>query len=196
MKRIVTCTVALLLLAAAPTAFGQTLPPELIRQFESEPSVDEAVDAALSHYHLEARDIDGVRRRATVSALLPEVDVAYRTNESQLDLDRYDYVTFPDEIAAEDLGAGSVTELQVRAGWDLGELVFNAGGLEAYDLVPLHREIAEEVIDAFYLRQRLMVALYVEPPTDQGALLMTQMRLDAATARLNHLTGGLFSAGY
>lgn len=186
---------SLLLLSFVPArGFAQqsSLPVQLQQQFANEPSVEDAIEAALEQYGVEADDIEGLRRRAATSALMPEVDVSYRTNSSELDLDRFDYIQFPDRQAAEDLGAGEVTELQVSAGWDFGDVVFNPNAVEVYGLVPLHRDIAEQVIDAYFLRRRLLIALAMNPPTDETARLMTEMRLEAATARLNQLTDGLF----
>lgn len=160
--------------------------------FAGEPTVEEAIEEAMDHFGLGTDRIASLRRRANLSALLPQVEASTRSNTSDLTLDRYDFVTLPDQIAAQDLGEGSVTEYQVSAGWDLSQLAFNPSSLDINSMVTLHQDLAEEVISAYYLRRRLMLSLAMNPPDDPVTRASLEMRLQQATATLNALTGDLF----
>jgi hypothetical protein len=160
--------------------------------FAGEPTVEEAIDEAMDHFGLGTDRIASLRRRANLSALLPQVEAATRSNSSDLTLDRFDFVTLPDQIAAQDLGEGSVTEYQISAGWDLSQLAFNPSSLDINSMVTLHQDLAEEVISAYFLRRRLMLSLAMNPPDDPVTRASLEMRLQQATATLNALTGDLF----
>lgn len=160
--------------------------------FAGEPTVEDAIEEAMEHFGLDTDRIASLRRRANLSALLPQVEASTRSNTSDLTLDRYDFVTLPDQIAAQDLGEGSVTEYQISAGWDLSQLAFNPSSLDINSMVTLHQDLAEEVISAFYLRRRLMLSLAMNPPDDPVTRASLEMRLQQATATLNALTGDLF----
>lgn len=160
--------------------------------FAGEPTVEDAIEAAMDHFGLGTDRIASLRRRANLSALLPQVEASTRSNSSDLTLDRFDFVTLPDQVAAQDLGEGSVTEYQVSAGWDLSRLAFNPSSLDINSMVTLHQDLAEEVISAFYLRRRLMLSLAMNPPDDPVTRSSVEMRLQQATATLNALTGDLF----
>lgn len=161
--------------------------------FAGEPTVEEAIEAATRRFHVRVEDMDRYRRRVGVSALLPRVDVSYRTNDSTLDLDHFDALNFPgDQAASIDDGSATVNEIQINAGWDLSLIVFNPLVLDVTAMAGLHDEIAEEVINVYYLRQRLILSMVNNPPADSGTRQTMELRIAQATATLNALTGGLF----
>jgi hypothetical protein len=161
--------------------------------FAGEPTVEEAIEAATRRFHVRVEDMDRYRRRVGVSALLPHVDVTYRTNDSTLDLDHFDALNFPgDDPASIDDGSASVNEIQINAGWDLSRVVFNPLVLDVTAMAGLYDEIAEEVINVYFLRQRLVLSMVNNPPGDTGTRQTMELRIAQATATLNSLTGGIF----
>ena len=161
--------------------------------FALEPSVDEAIDAATRRFRVRVQDMNRYRARAAASGVLPQVDVRVRSNESVLDVDRFDNLNFPgDDPALIDDARNEVLEFQVNAGWDLSQIMFNPTVLDINAMVDLYDEIAEEVINVFFLRQRLVLAMINTPPDDENSRRTMELRIAQATATLNALTGGIF----
>ena len=163
---------------------------------EHEPTIEEALEAATRRFHVRVSDMDRYRRRAGLSGWMPQVDVTYRSNDSTLDLDHFDRLNFPgDDPASIDDGSASVNEIQINAGWDLSRVVFNPLVLDVNAMVGLYDEISEEVINVYYLRQRLILSARNSPPDDPGTRQTLELRIAQATATLNALTGGIFPTG-
>ena len=186
--------ISLLLVFAATPAAAQQYDPNASAQYE--PTIEEAIEAATARFHVRVADMNRYRRRVGASALMPQVDVTYRTNDSTLALDHFDQLNFPgDDPASIDDGSASVNEIQVNAGWDLSRVVFNPLVLDVTAMVGLYDEIAEEVINVYYLRQRLILSARNNPPEDPGTRQTLELRIAQATATLNALTGGIFPTG-
>ena len=191
MKRIL---LTILALCVSAPAFSQNYGAPASAEYE--PTIEEAIEAATARFHVRVADMNRHRRRVGLSALMPQVDVSYRTNDSTLDLDHFDRLNFPGEDAASiDDGSASVNEIQVNAGWDLSRVVFNPLVLDVTAMVGLYDEIAEEVINVYYLRQRLILSARSNPPEDPGTRQTLELRIAQATATLNALTGGIFPTG-
>ncbi len=172
----------------APATYGQAQADP----FAGDPTVHEAIEAGTRRVHLRVAEINGYRNRAGWSAVMPQVDVAFRTNDSSIDLERYDFVTFPDRVAGQDTGTADAMEIQVSAGWDLSRVVFNPLVLDVNSMVSLYDEIMQEVVSFYFLRQRLVLSLVNNPPDDPASRQSMALRIAQATATLNALTGGLF----
>jgi hypothetical protein len=184
-----------LLLVASVPALGQDY-MNSSDPFAGEPTVEEAIEAATRRFHVRVADMDRYRRRVGISALMPQVDVSYRTNDSTLDLDHFDSLNFPgDDPASIDDGSASVNEIQINAGWDLSRVVFNPLVLDVSAMVGLYDEVSEEVINVYFLRQRLILSARNNPPQDTGTRETLELRIAQATATLNALTGALFPTG-
>jgi hypothetical protein len=61
-------------------------------------------------------------------------------------------------------------------------------------MVQLREDILEEVTEAYFARRGVQIALMVNPPADQHALLQRELELQELTAVLDGYTGGAFSA--
>jgi hypothetical protein len=162
-------------------------------ELKEEPSIREAQEAALRHYNLDTETINGMRTRAGLKSLLPSVGARARFGNSDVNLDSFDFVTFPDQVAARDLASGSNLEIEVSGAWDLSRLVFNPEVLDVSALVTLQEGVIKEVTRLYYARRRLQIDLILSPPSDPAERLSKELRVEELTASLDAATGSLFS---
>lgn len=191
---------ALLCAAWAAPASGQGNPrfesPEVqdgLDALKSEPTIQETQKRALEFFRIDPDTVGSMRSRAGWKSVLPTVGVKMRTNQSDIDLDKYDFQTDADAPVGQDLGGGKVFEVEASAAWDLPRLVFNAETLDVSSLVVLQEAILKEITRLYYTRRRLQVDLILAPPTDPATRLSKELRIEELTSTLDAMTGNLFN---
>jgi len=170
--------------------------PEVQRGLEAlkrEPTIQQTQKRALEFFRIDANTVGSMRSRASWKSVLPTVGMKVRRNTSDINLDKFDFNLFPDQVAARDNGTGRVFEMEASAAWDLPRLVFNAETLDVSSLVVLQEAILKEITRLYYTRRRLQVDLILQPPTDPATKLSKELRIEELTSTLDAMSGNLFS---
>lgn len=85
----------------------------------------------------------------------------------------------------------------VRLTWELDQLVFSrdepAAAWTASRLIDRREERVRRATRLYFQRRRLLARLALEPPRDAGERVDRESQVDAVTAELDALTGGLLS---
>jgi len=160
---------------------------------EQEPTIQETQLAALKFFDIDPDTIGSLRWRAAFKSVLPSLGSSYRYGNSVVDLQKWDYMQYPDRVAGKDAVAYSVNEVEVSANWDLSRLMFNPEVLDVGSLVVLQEGVAKEVTQTYFTRRRLQIDLILNPPADPAVALAQDLRLQELTATLDAMTGNLFS---
>lgn len=197
--RALTTLVAMVLMlgALSPEAQAQEVDERrveaVIRELDAtEPSVEEVTEAAMRFYDLDEDTLDSIESRAGWKAAVPRVSAEARLNSLGTDVDKFDFIQFPDEQAGADQIGGTVREIRVAATWDLPRLIYNSEVLDTYALRGNRQNLLKEVIRLYYLRRRLTINYRLNPPADPASRVAGQLRIDEITATLDALTGGLY----
>jgi hypothetical protein len=168
---------------------------EVLAEFDSEPSIQDVQSMAMDYTHTNRAQVERWLLASKRAAALPEFKVRYYYQD-QFDQD-FDYL---DNGASFDLQDGSLTQkwnAQVEAKWRLDDLVMNSERIrvisESQDVVKLRDKVLGEVTRLYFDRRRLQVETLLNPPTDLGSQVETQLRLMELTAELDAYTGGAFS---
>lgn len=167
--------------------------PGLLGNFVHEPTIGQVRDAAIRYAEVHPDKIQHWRRQAALKALLPNVNVGLDHGTSQNT--HVDEGSFPhfQLLDTTDRDAG----LKMSVTWELGNLIWNedqtAIDTRSKLMVQLRDDLVNEVIRTYFERRRLQVALLIDPPAEQRALLEKELRVQELTALLDGLTGGYFS---
>lgn len=167
-----------------------------LAELEKEPKIQEVHEASLRYFRVNLDQVDSMRTRAGIKAILPTLEVSGGYNESNIDestfLDEYQPIGngIPWVVRGAD---GSSFDVRGKATWDLPRLVFNAEQLDVAALAGLVQSLLKETTRLYYMRRRLQIDMILSPPTDQASLLSKRLRLDELTALLDAMTGGWFS---
>lgn len=187
----------LALLAVAPVAAQeQQFNPFVQRQLDKlqeEPSIQEAQAAALKFFNIDPDTVGSMRTRAGLKSLLPNVGARARFGSSDVNLDNFNFVEFPGQVARRDEAVTDSLEFEVSGSWDLSRLVFNPEVLDVSSLVVLQESVLKNVTRLYYTRRRLQVDLILSPPSDPATRLSKELRIEELTATLDSITGNLFS---
>lgn len=187
----------LALLAVAPAAAQeQQFNPFVQRQLDKlqeEPSIQEAQAAALKFFNIDPDTVGSMRTRAGLKSLLPNVGARARFGSSDVNLDNFNFVEFPGQVARRDEAVTDSLEFEVSGSWDLSRLVFNPEVLDVSSLVVLQESVLKNVTRLYYTRRRLQVDLILSPPSDPATRLSKELRIEELTATLDSITGNLFS---
>jgi hypothetical protein len=189
------------LLAAAPAR-----PPEgpgdpsadalraLARLAAGEPGAAEIQAAAARRAEAVTVDPAAIPSRGRLAALLPRVTAEVRHDEQSartLGLQgagEVDYVRF-----------APGTSVLVRVAWDLGALVAPPGEIAtiaaAVERARRRDDAVRRATALYYERQRLRLALALEPPLTTLERAAAELEIDRVTADLDALTGGVYSGG-
>ncbi len=156
----------------------------------SEPSIAEIQVAALRSAGLDPRAVDGMRSRAGLRALAPELEVAGGFSRSTLDEntinDEYSQ-TAPWILRG---SSGDAWEVNGKLTWNLPELVFNPDELDAAALVSLQEARLRKVTRVYFQRRR---ALLNTTAADPMVRAHAQIDVEEHTAMLDALTLGWFT---
>ncbi len=157
----------------------------LSRLEKAEPSVDDAVAAALRYAGLGGRPEASMRRRARLSAALPTLTL--RASRAT-------------DWAEADEGArvvGDVEQqlvLEARATWRLDRLMFDSSELRIASLgqqrARSRAAVAAQTTSLFYRRRAAQVDELWDPAATSEDAVRRELALEELTAQLDALTGG------
>ncbi len=164
---------------------------DILKRFETEPSIIEVQRAAIAYAEVHPDKIKNWRASARKKAVLPNVSVG---------LDRYvtDYWHWDSGTNPDTLQKGKDTvSWDVSMTWDMGELIWNDDqtsiDTRSKLMVELRDDIMNEVTRTYFERRRLQIEMLASPPLDLKASLEKELRLQELTADIDALTGSYFS---
>ena len=179
---------------------------DILSTFDGEPTVREVQEVATEYAQINESAMEGWRRRASTSALLPDVRVEYRY---QLEDDRTDENDQDFEVDANGdliltgldldvrLDDDEYNQISLQGDWNFQELIWNADILriskETRDTIELREDILTTVTSLYFERRRAQVQLLVEPPTDAMERMRRELEIEELTAQIDAFTGGWFS---
>jgi hypothetical protein len=185
---------ALLFSAPAFADDAQTAAQEILARFDHEPDVRSLQRRAMSYAHAHPAEVASWRGRARISALLPQLRVAVDYNTDADDTRTFTSATSePRQVVGNDQKAG----YELRASWDLDEVVFNRSEIQVRRaVVNASRQrdnVVSEVTKIFFSRRRAQVDLLLAEDLSAKARVKAELRIAELTAYLDGLTGGWFS---
>lgn len=169
-----------------------------------EPSIQEVQSEAIRYLGFDRQEIEGWKSKSRLSAVLPRFQVGLQrdlknvvnlTTKNSVSITGNNVVVGPDKNNF-DQNFNQGTSFEVKALWQLNELIFNRDSLaasnERRDWIRERSRTLLEVTEAYYTRKRLLKELNIkgEPPMirDKKKDLLDQMG-----ATLDAYTGGWFS---
>jgi hypothetical protein len=161
----------------------------LARVERGEPSVREAVAAALRHAGLADHPERGLRRRARIAGALPTL-----TLRASRDTDWNE-----SEAGARVVGEVEQREVyEARATWRLDRLVFDASELRIASLAQQRARaraaLTAQVTALYYKRRAAQMDLLWRPPDTIEEQVRRELIIEELTAQLDALTGGWWLA--
>lgn len=188
---------ALLIPAIAPTrAEAQPrFPPAVQAKLDAlkdEPGIQQAQAAALAFFNVDPDSVEGMRSRAAIKGLMPQLEARYRQNRSDLAIESRNVLVDEENFLYDDV-AGTVHEFSVGARWNLPLLVFNAEVLDVGSLAVLQEGVLKEVTRLYFTRRRLQIDQILNPSDDPASALSKELRIAELTSTLDAMTGNLFS---
>lgn len=154
-----------------------------------EPTVSDAVTAALRYAGLSRGGEAGMRRRARLAAVLPTLTLRV---SRQTEWDE----TSGDERVVGDVGQDLV--LEARATWRLDRLVFDGGELRIASLAQQRARaratLAAQTTSLYYKRRAAQLDAVWHPPETLEEAAQRELVLEELTAQLDVLTGGWWGA--
>ncbi|MBI4125140.1 MAG: hypothetical protein HY466_04340 [Deltaproteobacteria bacterium] len=183
-------------------------PAVVLAKAEMEPTLQQTADRALAYARLQPRNIREWEKKSRKSALLPRLQMGFeRQMRHGLDLNVEDSVSVssggitvgPAQTKqAQDLLQDN--DFEVKAVWYLDQLLFSKDQLdisqEARYLSAERERILTQVREAFFKRQYVLKELELLRRAGEPRLKLELKELERAeaTAALDNLTGGWFSA--
>jgi competence ComEA-like helix-hairpin-helix protein len=173
----------------------QKVVKQLLAEYDSEPSVREVQEAAISYSRSHPSIVDSWRIRVRTSDLLPEFRVKVQPNfdrdvRTRTNLDAT-------EAVVETRDNDNSLRLEVQATWDLNEIIFDRDELgvwrETIRMANLRDRVVDEATRRFYERRRLQIDLKLSPSADLADRARKELRMQELTADLDAMTGGWFS---
>lgn len=161
------------------------------REWAREPTVSEAVKAALEYFRVTPESFDGFRSAARARAILPTLAAGFRFDD--VNFDRHEERTIFQPYLLDEGQARRDYAVSVGGIWDLRDLVFNPAEVQIYGLIGVQRDIMLEVTRTYFLRRQLLLRLATRPPEDPIAYAALELAIGEFTAILDVLTGGWFS---
>ncbi len=153
-----------------------------------EPRVEAVQRAAEARAAPGRAEADGWRGRARLAGLVPRVTAEYRHDERT-----YHVIGLSSGSEVDYVRSMPGDSVSVRLGWNLENLVFARGELDAASAAEraasARRAAAERATRLYYERLRLRLALLAAPPGQGRARAEQELELDEVTAELDALTG-------
>jgi len=182
----------LLLLAQAPAPQPAPDPLRLLARLAArDPPVLELQAAAAREADRSTPDPSALAARRRLAAWLPTLSV-----EAKADRQSYRVVGLQTSGEVDYLRSSPGASIQVRATWDLGELVAARTEPAAASAAAARARHREEAVRRATLllfeRRRLQALLALDPPAEPVALAQLELELARATAELTALTGNAF----
>lgn len=166
MKRnVLTLTIIVIIAGAVGSARAES--PAYMDEQHEEPSVVEVQRVALAYHDVEEHEVSRWKKRARLSALLPQFQVSYDRrvrNDIDIDINERIYVGASGVTVGPDEGsyaqnANSDQNIGVKAVWHLRDLIFNTDQLdisrESRNLMRERQMLMSEVNKHYYERERL-----------------------------------------
>lgn len=169
-----------------------------------EPAIQEIQGEAVRHLGFDQQEMDSWKRRSRISAALPRLQVGVQRDLKDLvSLSTRDSVS----ISGGDVAVGpnqsdfnqnfnQGTSFEVKALWQLNELVFNRDSLavsnERRDWIRERNRTVQDVTEAYYARKRLRQELRIGGDP-QIIREKKKILLDQMNATIDAYTGGWFS---
>lgn len=179
---------------------------EVLAEFDSEPTVQQAHAWAMSYAKLNPEIVQRWLRASHSFAALPMLQLEYRVRSDwDRDFEYLDGNGSPVQPGGNDAaipvlqdgGTGQDQYITARARWDLNELIMSSESIrvinESQDIVKLRDKVLTEVTQLYFERRRVQVDTLLSPPSDVGGKVKAQIRLMELTASLDAYTGGRFS---
>ena len=161
-------------------------------KLKSEPTIQQAQQAALRFFNINPSAVEGMRSRAALKGIMPQLEARYRHNMSDMDVNQINLNLGQSPYLFDNV-EGTVKEIQVGVRWDLPLLVFNSEVLDVGSLAILQEGVLKEVTRLYYTRRRLQIDLILNPPTNAATELSKTLRIDELTSTLDAMTDNLFS---
>jgi len=178
------------------------------------PPITEVQRRALQYARLEASEISSLKRRARLSAFLPQLQIDYQRRVRSLvdvNINESVYVGSGGVVVGPDEGEYAYNNnadqnIGVKAIWRLNETVFNPDMLdvsaETRRLAHERQAVLAEVTKNYYDRQRIVgdiaylknqVSTAPNPNKVRHEIFLREVASREATAAIDALTGGWFS---
>lgn len=200
-------------LAAASPVQAQADPKvvEVLKKFESEPSIRDVQEAVLRYALISNDRMEGWITRARLAHIIPsEIGGSYQidTNDDNITQSREDLVreiegdfnsqfVIADQQNVSRVDDDESERIRLDADWDLNKLIFNSDELrvasETARQVRIREQLLNTVTKLYFERRRLQVDMLLKPKSDPSAAIRAQLRIDELTADIDALTGGWFS---
>jgi hypothetical protein len=176
--------------APAPALAALT---ELRRIAEREPSIGQAVAAALERTGASAGQAAALHARARWSAALPTLHAGLALRDDDLRATRTD-LSVQDEKTGLSRGPFHRFAWGAVALWDVPGLLYAAdeAPVRVEEALTVEATLRATVTSLYRERRRLQLESLSMPPTDTRARLLHALRMEEVTAHLNALTGDLF----
>ncbi|MEK6732682.1 MAG: hypothetical protein AABY55_03565 [Candidatus Omnitrophota bacterium] len=169
----------------------ETQKHDILKKFETEPSISEVQEAAIEYAEVHPDKIKEWRDSARKQAMLPNISVGL--DRYVIDYWHWDSGTNPDTLQK---GKDAVS-WDVTMTWDMGEFIWNSDqttiDTRSKLMVELRDDIMNEVTRTYFERRRIQIELLASPPQDLKLGLEKELRLQELTADIDALTGGYFS---
>ncbi|MCL2325067.1 MAG: hypothetical protein FWC40_00985 [Proteobacteria bacterium] len=192
------------MLSMVPAFASAQSAQEILAQFNSEPSIEATQQAALEFAGLTSERLESLYSRAGAANALPK-NVTYTFQFQDQNRDRPQRVV--NKVTS---GTSSSYEREttfreetdqirhnVRAQWDLSQLVYNPDQLRVYSQMNStarnRNTILQQVTKTYYARRKLQVEMSMNPPTDVADRLKRELAIQELTAQLDAMTGGWYS---
>lgn len=204
-----------LLAIAGSTSFAHAQDAqEILNSFADEPSILQVQSAALIYAGLDPQMVSGWYTRANIAKLMPdraEYRVDFRNDTREINRFNQDNgaptldangVFLPGEVLGSELRdeqrSQDQTTHRVNVRWDFSELIFNPDILRVSREATRHVKVREDVLSSitklYFERRRSQVELKLNPPSDVGERLRSDLQVQELTAEIDALTGGWFSS--
>ena len=159
---------------------------------KAEPSVREVQEAALRYFHVNQRQVESMRTRASQKALAPVLELSGGLTDSDTDEDTLNYEFHPSSPWVQRYAGGRAWDVRAKLSWDLPRLVFNSEELDVASLAGLVEGLLKESTRLYFMRRRLQVDMILNPPRDTATQLTKELRIQELTGLLDAMTGGWF----
>jgi hypothetical protein len=179
--------------AVAKQLSGEALPPAPAAAASSEPAVRELHQAAIRYAEVGPEKIRRWRTGAVFRNLLPKFTVS-------LDRDRNRTIASSTSAGKTTFTVGPEDEslsVDFDFTWDLANLIWNTDqtsiDVRSRLTVLTRQKILEEVTQAYFERQRLLLEFKAQPTDDPTLQSERALRVAELTAKLDAATGGWYS---
>ncbi len=161
---------------------------------DGEPTIEEVQRAAAGRARVDDGAMDSWERRARTAAWLPKLSLEFRHDERSTRV-----VGLSGNVESDYVRLNPGDQVAVRAAWDLDRLLFAPEELRVAwttsHLVRRREEAVQRATRLYFERRRLRLELALSPP--EGALERAEreIAIDAVSAELDALTGGILARG-